>query len=357
MGLFVGGSLLRWWMWEQRGSDWPLRTYTLLGYFGWFGLGMALAVLAAGAAAGVKPPRWIRDLASLPALSFGLAAGVAWLTTLVPLPIQGYPQNPREQLIIFVGNGLAGGFCLLPLVIGDQTAGPVRQALASAPARWLGQISYGLYLWHTPILSVVNEWVAEDRVPALGARAPGDRGHDQPGRGPRQLGGGRAAGAGAGQPDREPVTATDTAPAPAPDAEPEPSPRRAGLVDRVIATGQRPVALVGLFAVLAAVAVTTSAPGRYVGENRVDQYLAPGHRLVRTLWLWDPTRGLGRPREDLWPLQIGPLAALRGLGVSEVAAQRIFHGVLLVVAAAGAAAVLRHVRSGGDPTLHRRSRR
>jgi len=151
------------------------------------------------------------------------------------------------------------------------------------------------------------------------------------------------------------VTATDTAPAPAPDAEPDAAPRRVVLVDRVIAAAQRPVALVGLFAVLAAVAVTTSAPGRYVGENRVDQYLAPGHRLVRTLWLWDPTRGLGRPREDLWPLQIGPLAALRGLGVPEVAAQRIFHGLLLVVAAAGAAAVLRHVRRGGsdaDTPLH-----
>lgn len=113
---------------------------------------------------------------------------------------------------------------------------------------------------------------------------------------------------------------------------------------RLAALARRPLALVGLFGALAAVAVTTSAPGRYVGENRVDQYLAPGHRLARSLWLWDPTRGMGRPREDLWPLQVGPLAALRGLGIPEVAAQRLFHALLLVVAAAGAAAVLRHVR-------------
>ncbi|HEX7135736.1 MAG TPA: alpha-(1-_3)-arabinofuranosyltransferase family protein [Iamia sp.] len=117
---------------------------------------------------------------------------------------------------------------------------------------------------------------------------------------------------------------------------------------RVVEVVRRPIALVGLFATLAAIAVTTSAPGRYVGENRVDQYFAPGHRLVRTLWLWDPTRGLGRPREDLWPLQIGPLAAFRGLGLSEVASQRLFHGLLLVVAASGAAAVLRHVRDDGE---------
>ncbi len=142
------------------------------------------------------------------------------------------------------------------------------------------------------------------------------------------------------------MTTTDAGPDLDPDppaaVEPDdaPAPTRSSPLEVV----RRPLALVGLFAVLAAVAVTTSAPGRYVGENRVDQYLAPGHRLVRTLWLWDPTRGLGRPREDLWPLQIGPLAALRGLGVPEVAAQRVFHGLLLVVAAAGAAAVLRHVR-------------
>lgn len=135
--------------------------------------------------------------------------------------------------------------------------------------------------------------------------------------------------------------ALDDPPPAAPEA-PAPSWR-----DRAAALASRPLALVGLYAVMAAVAVTTSAPGRYVGENRVDQYLAPGHRLVRTLWLWDPTRGMGRPREDLWPLQIGPLAALRGLGVPEVAAQRLFHGLLLVVAAAGAAAVLRHVRDEG----------
>lgn len=163
--LFVGGALARWWMWEQQGTDWPLRTYTLLGHIGWFGLGMALAALAAGAAAGVRPPRWVRDLAGLPALAFGLAAAVAWLTTLLPLPPRGFPQTPTEQLVIFTCNGLVGALCLLPLVIGDQTRGTTRRVLSSRPARWLGEISYGLYLWHTPILTEVNQWVAEDRVP------------------------------------------------------------------------------------------------------------------------------------------------------------------------------------------------
>lgn len=165
VAIFVLGSGARWWMWDQ-GGDWAFRSYSLLGHIGWFGAGMALAALVAGVAAGVPPPRWIRDLASIPALSLGLAAGVFWLTTLLPLPIQGYPQGPREQLVIFVCNGLVGALCVLPLVIGDQTQGTVRAVMASPPALWLGQISYGLYLWHTPILTIVNEWALDDRVPS-----------------------------------------------------------------------------------------------------------------------------------------------------------------------------------------------
>lgn len=103
------------------------------------------------------------------------------------------------------------------------------------------------------------------------------------------------------------------------------------------------------FTVLAVVAVTGSAPGRYVAENRFDQYFAPGHRLVRSLFLWDPTRGMGATREDLWPVQVGPLAALRGLGLDAVATQRVWHVALLVAAASGAAAVLRTVRGPDAP--------
>lgn len=120
-----------------------------------------------------------------------------------------------------------------------------------------------------------------------------------------------------------------------------PSTRRRSLS----AAASSPVALAAGFAVVAVVAVTTSSPGRYVGENRVDQYISPGHRLVRSAFLWDPTRGLGRTREDLWPVQLVPLSLLRGIGLSPVAAQRAFHALLLVTAAAGAAAVLRTVRA------------
>lgn len=101
----------------------------------------------------------------------------------------------------------------------------------------------------------------------------------------------------------------------------------------------------GGFALLAALAVMRSAPDRYVADNRYDQYHAPGHRLVRMLALWDPSRGLGATREDLWPAQVVPLAALRGLGFDAVTTQRAWHIALLVVASVGAATLLRALRA------------
>jgi peptidoglycan/LPS O-acetylase OafA/YrhL len=71
----------------------------------------------------------------------------------------------------------AAGFALL---VGALAAGPLRlRALACAPARLLGTLSYGLYLWHFPVIVALRangEWsphlgraLASTLVVALGA--------------------------------------------------------------------------------------------------------------------------------------------------------------------------------------------
>jgi peptidoglycan/LPS O-acetylase OafA/YrhL len=164
-GLAVGGSLLRWWLLSQpsRPTNYPLVAYWLPGHIGWFAAGMAVAAMSAGAAAGVRPPRWVRDLARVPPVAIAAAVGVFWLTTL--LPVRKPIQTADELLLIFVANGLASTVLLVPFVIGDQATGAVRRALASRPARWLGEVSYGLYLWHTIVLYQVNHWVRADDLP------------------------------------------------------------------------------------------------------------------------------------------------------------------------------------------------
>lgn len=99
-------------------------------------------------------------------------------------------------------------------------------------------------------------------------------------------------------------------------------------------------AAAALLAAVAAATVVRSSSGRYVGDNRFDQYWAPGWRLLRELSLWDSSRGMGRVGEELWPLTL-PLALLRGLGLSPIAAQQLWHVIVLTLAGLGVVVLLR----------------
>jgi peptidoglycan/LPS O-acetylase OafA/YrhL len=103
---------------------------TILGYFGWFAVGMLLARRSAGAAP-TKPPLSAR-------LTWALAAaGYVLLTAHLPAAI-----TARGNVLDASGLALLGGLVVLPAISHD---GPAR-------LKWLGDRSYGVYLWHFPIL-------------------------------------------------------------------------------------------------------------------------------------------------------------------------------------------------------------
>jgi peptidoglycan/LPS O-acetylase OafA/YrhL len=71
--------------------------------------------------------------------------------------------------VLLAGTGssflFAGGFTLEGLAVGcivvhvvQEPAAPFPRALAVEPLRWVGRISYGLYLWHWPVFNVVSRW-------------------------------------------------------------------------------------------------------------------------------------------------------------------------------------------------------
>ena len=95
-----------------------------------------------------------------------------------------------------------------------------------------------------------------------------------------------------------------------------------------------------LFSLLALAATISNEPGRYVGDNRFEQYWGPLGRLLRETSLWDGTRGLGRVGEEWWPASY-PIAVLRGLGLSAPLSEHVWHAAVLVVAGLGMVALLR----------------
>lgn len=141
------------WTWAVRPFPAAATDLWLPGYTGWFAGGMALAVLTA-ADPGWRPVRVARELgASLP--TCWAAAGVLfWLATGAIAGPLGLAEPTAAQAL--VKNALyleVAVLLVLPLVFGDHREGWVRPALASPAGRFLGEISYGLFLVHVVVLT------------------------------------------------------------------------------------------------------------------------------------------------------------------------------------------------------------
>lgn len=99
-----------------------------------------------------------------------------------------------------------------------------------------------------------------------------------------------------------------------------------------------------LFTAVSLLITLFNSSGRFVGDNRLEQYLNPARRLARTFSLWDAASGVGGAREDFWPGTTIPIAIIRGLGFGIATTERLWHTLCLVVAATGAVTVMRLFR-------------
>jgi len=118
-----------------------------------FALGMVLAELVA--LPGHRVSRGLRDLAGSPGSCLALAGGAYLLATTTvagPLtlePLAGVQQAGKAVLGCLVTAGL-----MVPLLFGSGEH-PYGQALGSTTGRYLGRISYGVFLWHLPVFEAV----------------------------------------------------------------------------------------------------------------------------------------------------------------------------------------------------------
>ena len=118
---------------------------SFLGYWVWFGLGMAIAV-ASVAFAKRELPAPLRLVASHPEVPW-LAALAAYVVLSLTTP-SGFGVTELQGRITHLAFGVIGALILLPAVFGDAQGGVPRRFLANRAVAWLGLISYGIFLWH-----------------------------------------------------------------------------------------------------------------------------------------------------------------------------------------------------------------
>lgn len=141
----------------------PNLGYTLAGTFDWFALGMALAVIS------VATHGRRTGLGSVVEV-IGRHPTACWLAAFGSLTVTAAYWERTRRYDAYSGGplhylwGLTALLLLLPAVFGHDGKGLPRQLLRAKPIAWLGLISYGIYLWHLPLIPKV-------------ARAAGISGH------------------------------------------------------------------------------------------------------------------------------------------------------------------------------------
>jgi peptidoglycan/LPS O-acetylase OafA/YrhL len=118
-----------------------------------FAVGMVLAELVAQP--DHRASRVLRDLATRPGTCLAVAAAAFLLaTTTVAGPLTLAPLGGLQQAGKAVLGCLVAGGLLVPLLLGSA-AHPWARVLGSAPGRYLGRISYGVFLWHLPVFEAI----------------------------------------------------------------------------------------------------------------------------------------------------------------------------------------------------------
>lgn len=126
---------------------------TFASTFGWFALGMALALISV--LAGSRP--WLARYS----WSGWVIAAIAYLVICRGLGLGGgfvffQHQTTGQDLAVYALSGVVAVGLALPAVFEPAHKNPVRRFLRARVMAWLGLVSYGIYLYHQPVANALG---------------------------------------------------------------------------------------------------------------------------------------------------------------------------------------------------------
>lgn len=132
---------------------------TIAANFVWFALGMALAVVSVALDHRRAKGAARRFPANLDAVAWGAAVALYCLLSLRLLPptAASTALSRSQHVIEHLGLGAVALLVLLPAVFGQRNPGLLSRFLGNRLFSWLGKISYGIFLWHFPIMFYVAD--------------------------------------------------------------------------------------------------------------------------------------------------------------------------------------------------------
>ena len=156
----------RTWYYAKYGTETRV-DISLLGNADWFAYGMGLALASVVLAGRERESRVVRVIIDRPWLPWALAAFLWWLDstrlgmsrTLPPVYNDG--QWLAEHLLF----PLIGFLLALPAVFGNPGRGLPRRILGNRVLAWVGLVSYGLFLWHQPLMVPILQHGGDDLIP------------------------------------------------------------------------------------------------------------------------------------------------------------------------------------------------